>query len=197
MQPLEFPDGHAWDAWLTQHHDTAGEAWLRIGRKHAEVDLISIHEALDGALCHGWIDGVRHAFDEVSFLQRYSPRRPRTAWSRVNVERAEALEAAGRMRPGGLAQLAAARADGRWASAYPRQADGVVPDDLAAALAADPDAAAAFAALDRTAQYGVTLPLFKARSPEQRAVLLERSLQRLREGDPEGAVRRRRGRRSG
>lgn len=176
MDVLELADVEAWDAWLEQHHDSAPEAWLRIRRKNADLQLITISDALDGALCHGWIDGTRRALDEVSFLQRYSRRRPRTAWSQVNVAKAEALEAAGRMRPGGLAQLAAARADGRWAAAYAPQATSVIPPDLAAALAATPPAAAAFAQLSRTRQYTVVLPLLKARSPEARARLVTRSV---------------------
>ncbi|WP_435741800.1 YdeI/OmpD-associated family protein [Nocardioides sp. SYSU DS0663] len=189
MDVLELADVAAWDVWLQEHHDTAAEAWLRIRRKHADVRLITIGDALDGALCHGWIDGTRRALDDVSFLQRYSRRRPRTAWSQVNVAKAEALEAAGRMRPGGLAQLAAARADGRWAAAYPPQAASEVPPDLAAALAAAPPAAAAFARLSRTRQYAVMLPLLKSTSPQARARLVTRAVAQLGDSAEDGGPR--------
>ncbi|MFO6453504.1 MULTISPECIES: YdeI/OmpD-associated family protein [unclassified Aeromicrobium] len=180
MDVLEFADVQAWDAWLAEHHDTATEAWLRIRRKHADLPLITIGDALDGALCHGWIDGLRRSLDDVSFLQRYSPRRRTTAWSQVNVAKAEALEAAGRMRPGGLASLEAARADGRWAAAYAPQSAGEVPPDLRAALAEAPGAAAVFDRLSRTEQYDLVLPLLKARSPESRARHVAAVVDRLR-----------------
>lgn len=175
----EFPDADSWDAWLQTNHGTAPEAWLRIRRKGAEVPLLAVREALDVALCHGWIDGVRRSLDGVSFRQRFSPRRPRSSWSQVNVARVEELEAEGRMRPGGLAEVAAARADGRWAAAYPRQADSEPPPDLMTALAADPEAAAAFAALGRTARFAVVLPLLKATTPQRRELLVHRAVERL------------------
>ncbi|GAA3527157.1 hypothetical protein AFL01nite_03990 [Aeromicrobium flavum] len=185
MDVLELADAAVWDAWLEEHHATASEAWLRIRRKNTDLPLITIGDALDGALCHGWIDGLRRSLDDVSFLQRYSPRRARTPWSQVNVAKAEALEAAGRMRPGGLAQLAAARADGRWDAAYAPQAGGEIPSDLMAALDAAPTARAAFERLSRTDQYAIVLPLLKARSAEARVRLLERSVERLQVSDPQ------------
>ena len=178
MDALELPDVDAWDAWLAEHHDRVPEAWLRLRRTRADLALMTFDEAGDVALCHGWIDGLRRGLDDVSFLQRYTPRRAGAAWSQVNVARVEALEAAGRMRPGGVAQVEAARADGRWAAASPPQSAGVVPDDLAA----DPVAARAFATLSRSEQYAIELPLFKARTERSRAALLEKSLARLRTG---------------
>ncbi|MTB88873.1 YdeI/OmpD-associated family protein [Aeromicrobium senzhongii] len=179
MDVLEFGDVGTWDGWLAQHHDSAPQAWLRIRRKNADLALITIGEALDGALCHGWIDSVRRSLDDVSFLQRYSPRRPRSPWSQLNVARAEALEAAGRMRAAGRAEVAAARADGRWDAAYVRQADSEVPPDLTAALAANPRAAEAFGQLGRTAQYAIVLPLLKAGTPQARERLVARAVDAL------------------
>ncbi|MBA4606888.1 YdeI/OmpD-associated family protein [Aeromicrobium sp. Marseille-Q0843] len=179
MDVLEFADAGAWDDWLEQHHATAPEAWLRIRRKNADVALLTIGDALDGALCHGWIDGLRRSLDAVSFLQRSSPRRARSPWSQVNVAKVEALEAAGRMRPGGLEQVAAARADGRWDAAYVRQAEAQVPPDLAAALTAAPLAAEAFEGLGLTARYAIVLPVLKARTPAARARLVQRSVAQL------------------
>ncbi|WP_036507814.1 YdeI/OmpD-associated family protein [Nocardioides sp. URHA0020] len=176
---LELRDGDAWETWLAQHHDTAGEAWLRIAKKGSGLELLSISDALDGALCFGWIDGQRKGLDGVSFLQRYCPRRARSSWSQVNVGKVAALLAAGRMRPAGLAQVDAARADGRWAAAYERQRTATVPDDLRAALDADPLAGAAFHALGRTERYAVMLPVLKATTPEARALVVRRQVERL------------------
>ena len=166
---LDLPDGPAWEAWLEEHHATAPEAWLRIAKKGSGLASLSIGEALDGALCFGWIDGQRRGLDDVSFLQRYCPRRARSTWSQVNVEKVARLTAEGRMRPAGQAEVDAARADGRWDAAYERQSTATVPDDLAAALAADPVAAAAFEALGRSERYAVMLPVLKATSPSARA----------------------------
>ena len=135
---LELPDADAWEAWLSANHAGAQEAWLRIARRGSGMPLIDITAALDVALCWGWIDGQRRSGDHVSFLQRYSPRRPRSAWSQVNVGKVEALIAAGRMRPPGMAQVDTAKADGRWASAYEGQRTAEPPPDLLAALAANP-----------------------------------------------------------
>jgi uncharacterized protein YdeI (YjbR/CyaY-like superfamily) len=173
---LDLPDGPAWEAWLEEHHTTAPEVWLRIAKKGSGLASLSIGEALDGALCFGWIDGQRRGLDEVSFLQRYCPRRTRSTWSQVNVEKVTRLTAEGRMRPAGQAEVDAARADGRWDAAYERQSTATVPDDLAAALAADPNAAAAFEALGRSERYAVMLPVLKATSPSARARQVARAL---------------------
>ena len=138
-----------------------------------------IAEALDVALCYGWIDGQRRANDDVSFLQRYSRRRPRSSWSKVNVAKVEALLAAGRMRPAGPAEVEAAKQDGRWEAAYESQRNTAVPPDLVAALAGNARASAAFESLGRSDRYAVILPLLKARTPETRARTLARAVARL------------------
>jgi uncharacterized protein YdeI (YjbR/CyaY-like superfamily) len=166
---LRFADAAAWESWLSAHHEDEGGAWLLIARKGSPEPLLTIDEAAEVGLCYGWIDGQRRSHDAGSFLQRYSRRRRNSPWSKVNVDRAEALIAAGRMREPGFAQIEAARADGRWDAAYAPQRDAPVPDDLLTALAADPTAAARFDALDRTARYLLVLPLLKARTPATRA----------------------------
>jgi uncharacterized protein YdeI (YjbR/CyaY-like superfamily) len=176
---LTLPDGAAWESWLTTNHASAAQAWLRIGKKGSGLPLIGIADALDGALCWGWIDGQRRGFDEASFLQRYCPRRPRSAWSQVNVRKVEQLIAAGRMRPPGLAQIDAARADGRWAAAYEPQRTAEPPPDLVAALAANPAAQVAFDALSRTERYLIIMNLAKARTPDSRARVLATAIGRL------------------
>jgi uncharacterized protein YdeI (YjbR/CyaY-like superfamily) len=177
--PLEFADGAAWEFWLAEQHEVMDEAWLRIGKRHAGVALLPISEALDGALCFGWIDGQRKGFDDVSFLQRYCRRRSRSTWSKVNVAKVAALTAAGRMRPAGLAEVAAAQADGRWQAAYQPQSEAVVPPDLAAALAGDTRAGAAFEQLSRSEQYSLILRLMKTRTPEGRARTVDRVVAQL------------------
>lgn len=179
VEALEFADVAEWEAWLAAHHDEQPSAWLRIARKHSHLDLIAITDALDGALCFGWIDGQRKGLDDDSFLQRYSRRRPRSSWSRVNVGKVEALLAADRMQPPGLAEVNAAKADGRWDAAYESQRTADVPPELAAALAADPRAQAAFDQLGRSERYAVILPVLKARTDQARATVVAREVARL------------------
>lgn len=126
---------------------------------------MTAEEAVDLGLCYGWISGQRKSYDETYYLQKYVPRRPRSRWSQVNVAKVEELAAAGRMRPSGLTEVEAAKADGRWAAAYQSQRNATVPPDLAAALAASPQAAQAFDALSKTQQYAVILKLVTARAP--------------------------------
>ena len=183
MDVLEFADGAGWETWLESHHATEREAWLRIGKRNSGVALLSIQEAGDGALCFGWIDGLRRGLDQVSFVQRYSPRQARSPWSQRNVERVDVLLAAGRMRPSGLSEIATARADGRWERAYEPQSTVTVPADLTAALAAAPRAAQAFEKLGRSDRYSVILPLLKAAGPAARAAAVERAVARLSRDD--------------
>lgn len=171
---LEFADAAGWESWLAEHHGASDGVWLKIAKKGSGRTSVTIAEALDVALCHGWIDSQRRRFDEHHYLQRYSPRRPGGSWSRVNVEKVEALVAAGRMRAAGFAAIEAARADGRWDAAYQRQRDATVPPDLARALVEDERAGERFARLDRTRQYALFLRLMKARTPAARGVVLER-----------------------
>lgn len=179
MDVLDFLDATGWESWLAAQHDVRAEAWLRIAKRHSGIALVTIAEALDVALCYGWIDGQRRAHDDVSFLQRYSRRRPRSSWSKVNVAKVEALMEAGRMRPAGLAEVKAAKADGRWDAAYESQRTAAVPPDLAAALAGNALANAAFKRMGRSDRYAMILPLLKARTPETRARILARAITRL------------------
>lgn len=180
---LQFADAAGWEAWLVEHHADVGGAWLKIARKGSALDLITIGQALEVALCYGWIDSQRKSCDEHCYLQRYSRRRPRSPWSRENVERAEMLISAGRMRPPGLAQVTEAQADGRWAVAYSGQRDATVPPELADALAACPLAGERFLALDKTARYLMMLPLLKASTQASRARAIERVVVSLTRGN--------------
>lgn len=172
---LVFADTDEWDRWLTEHGRSSTGVWLRVAKKGTPG--LTAAEAGDVAICHGWIDSQRRGLDATHFRQRYSPRRPGTAWSRVNVDRVERLEREGRMRPPGRAQVAAAKADGRWEASYASQATASVPEELLAAL--NPDQRAAFEQLGRTEQYALFLPLLKARTPAERATAIRRAITTL------------------
>ncbi len=167
---MSFPDAAAWESWLDAEHASSPGIWLRIARKAAAGGpALGYDEALTVALCFGWIDGQKGRLDDRHWRQRFTPRRPGSRWSRINVSRAEALIVAGRMKPAGLREVEAAKADGRWESAYAPQSAATVPDDLAAALAADERASAFFAGLDRANRYAILYRIADAKRPQTRA----------------------------
>jgi len=170
---VSFESTDAWDAWLAAHHADSPGLWLKIAKKGAAGRSVSYSDALDVALCHGWIDGQKGRFDDEHWLQRFTPRKPRSNWSKVNTERAAALIASGRMRPAGLREVEAAQADGRWEQAYESQSRVTVPEDLARALAANPRAGEFFATLDSANRYAVLYRIGTAKRPETRAKRIE------------------------
>ncbi|MFQ1002157.1 YdeI/OmpD-associated family protein [Modestobacter sp. SSW1-42] len=174
--PAEF------DAWLTAEHDRAPGLFVLMARKASGIPSITAPEAVEVALCHGWIDGRGNRVDDVWFTVRYTPRRPRSVWSQKNVATVARLVADGRMRPAGLAAVEAAQADGRWDRAYAGPATITVPDDLAAALAAEPAALAAFEALDGTNRYAVLWRVHTAATPQTRAKRITALVEMLAEG---------------
>ncbi|MFG3041074.1 YdeI family protein [Streptomyces sp. NPDC048330] len=176
---MAFGDGEEMEAWLEAHHGDTPGIWLLLSKKGSGLPSPTADEILDGTLVYGWITGKRVTRDATTYLQKITPRRPRSLWSQVNVRQVEALTAAGRMREPGLAEVRAAQRDGRWEAAYPSQKDATVPEDLAAALAADPAAAAAFEALGRTDRYLLILGLWQARTAKTRAARLARSVAAL------------------
>ncbi|MER6161871.1 YdeI/OmpD-associated family protein [Streptomyces sp. NPDC001868] len=181
--PRAFPDADHLDAWLTAHPaPPGGGLWVKVAKKGSGVRSVDAGEVNDVALCHGWITGSRRRLDEAYFLQRITPRRPGSDWSMVNVRRVGELSAAGRMRAGGLAEVAAARADGRWAAAYESQKNAAVPEELTAALEANPRAKAAFDGLGRTERYLAMLGVLRARTPRSRAAQVAAAVARLEEG---------------
>jgi uncharacterized protein YdeI (YjbR/CyaY-like superfamily) len=177
-----FVDASAWEVWLEGHHDERDGVWIKIAKKASGVASVTAAEGTEVALCFGWIDGHRKAYDSTHFLQRYSPRRRGSSWSRLNVERAETLIASGRMREAGFTEIEKARLDGRWDAAYESQATATVPSDLAAALAADAAAREAFERLGKTDRYAVILELLKAPTAAARQTRLRRAIVRLRKG---------------
>ncbi len=176
---LDCADLGQWEEWLAVNHSRADDVWLKIAKKGGGGNTISNAEALDGALCFGWIDSHRRGLDADHYLQRYSPRRPKSPWSQVNVAKAEALIAAGRMRSPGSAAIAAARSDGRWQAAYAPQRTATCPADLSAALSESSCARDRFDQLDRTARYALFLRLMKSRTSAERATQLRRIVMEL------------------
>ncbi|HEV3235061.1 MAG TPA: YdeI/OmpD-associated family protein [Candidatus Dormibacteraeota bacterium] len=178
-QVIAFRGAAEFEAWLDAHVDLRVGVWLKIAKTGSGVASLTADEAVDIGLCYGWISGQRKSYNEVYYLQKYVPRRQRSRWSQVNVARVEALTAAGRMRPSGLAEVEAAKADGRWAAAYVSQRNATVAPDLAVALAASPQAAQAFDALSKTQQYAVILKLVTARTSTARVALLREAMTAL------------------
>jgi uncharacterized protein YdeI (YjbR/CyaY-like superfamily) len=167
LELVEFADAVVWEAWLEANHATAPGVWLKLSKKSAPRPTVAQADAVESALCFGWIDGQVGRIDEHFYKQRFTPRRPGSRWSRLNTQRIAALAGAGRMRPAGVAEVEAAQADGRWDAAY-SQAEARVPPDLAAAIAADPRASAFFATLSSQNRFALIFRLEDAKRPETR-----------------------------
>ena len=179
---VAFPSQDDWRAWLDEHHTDSPGVWLKIAKKATGIATVTHAEALDVALCYGWIDGQRNRFDDTWFLQRYTPRRPRSKWSQINRDKVADLTERGLMRPAGLREVERAKADGRWEAAYPSQRNLTVPDDLQAALDANDAARESFASLDRANRYAILYRLHDAKKPETRVKRIETFVAMLAEG---------------
>jgi uncharacterized protein YdeI (YjbR/CyaY-like superfamily) len=177
-----FSDPAELETWLEENHESEG-VWLKIAKKGAPEPSVTYAEALEVALCFGWIDSQKRGLDETHFLQRFTPRRPRGRWSKVNREKAEALIAAGRMRPVGLAQVEAAKADGRWEVAYEGQGTAKVPADLQRELDGNDAAAEFFASLDGANRYAILYRLDEAKKQETRQRRLRKFVAMLERGE--------------
>ena len=178
---LNVADAAAWRAWLEQHHQDQRGVWLAIAKKGTAG--VSRDEALEEALCHGWIDGQARRNDDATYLQRYTPRRSASVWSKRNVAIIERLEREGRMRPAGLAEVERAKQDGRWDAAYAGSATIEVPADLAEALNAEPQAQAMFEKLTRQNRYAVLYRVQAAKRPETRQRRIEKFVAMLARGE--------------
>lgn len=179
---LGFASATEWAAWLAQNATASAGLWLKIGKRGVTEPSVTYDEALEVALCHGWIDGQKDTFDEEYWLQRFTPRRPGSKWSQRNREKATDLIAQGRMQPAGLREVEAARADGRWDAAYASSSAAEVPDDLQRALEANPAARAFFATLDRANRYAILYRVHDAKRPETRARRIATFVAMLAEG---------------
>lgn len=180
---IPFASPAQWEQWLEDNHAVSEGVWIKMAKKGAGVDSVRYPEVLESALCFGWIDGRREALDERYFLQRFTPRRPRSRWSRINREKAERLIADARMRPAGLAEVQRAKADGRWEAAYEGQKRSTVPDDLQRELDARPKAKAFFAELNSQNRYAIVYRLHDAKKPETRARRLAKFVAMLEAGE--------------
>lgn len=184
LPELLLPDSEAWRVWLDEHCEQSPGVWLVLAKKgHVEPTTVTYDEALLEALRHGWIDGQVGRRDDATYRQRFTPRRPRSPWSKRNVGIAERMIAEGRMHPAGLAQVERARADGRWDSAYAGPASIEVPADLAQALAADPAAQAAFDTLTSQNRYAVLYRVTTVKRADTRARRIEQMVAMLARGE--------------
>jgi uncharacterized protein YdeI (YjbR/CyaY-like superfamily) len=179
---IAFSSREAWAAWLDENHTDSAGVWLAIPKTGAAQVGVSYADALEVALCYGWIDGQNATLDERSWLQRFTPRRPRSIWSRVNRDKALELITRGEMQPAGRREVEQAQADGRWEAAYEPPSTMAVSDDLQQALDANPAAAAFFAGLDRTNRYAILHRVHAAQKPETRARRIERFVAMLADG---------------
>lgn len=180
---LLFDDEQAWERWLEQHHGTAAGVWLQLAKKHSRLRSVAYAAALDVALCYGWIDSQKRSHDAESWLQKFTPRSPKSIWSKINVEKVRALSAAGRMRPAGLQAIEQAKASGRWEAAYESQSNARVPEDFQSALERSPEAKAFFASLNSANRYAMLFRIQSAKRPDTRTQRIEKFVGMLMRGE--------------
>jgi uncharacterized protein YdeI (YjbR/CyaY-like superfamily) len=178
---VSFASPEQWEAWLADQHEASRGLWLKIAKKGTGIDTVSYAQALDVALCYGWIDGQKRSFDDDHWLQRFTGRTPRSRWSKVNRARALELVEQGRMQPAGLREIERAKADGRWEAAYAGQSAATVPDDLRLALERNDRAREFFATLDGRNRYAILYRVQDAKKPETRARRIEKYVAMLQE----------------
>ena len=171
------------EAWIDEHGEESDGIWLKFAKKDSGIESVFYAEAVEIALSHGWIDGQAKRFDDHHYLQRFTPRRPRSKWSRINREKAERLIAEGRMRAAGLREIERAKEDGRWDDAYDSPSTATVPDDFQVALDAEPAAAEFFASLGSTKRYSFLYRITDAKRPETRAKRIAEYVELLARGE--------------
>ncbi len=180
---MSFSVSEEWSKWLEKNYHSLTGIWLKYYKKGSGITSINYQEALDEALCYGWIDGQAKPFDDKSWLQRFTPRRARSIWSKRNIENVTRLEAAGRMKPSGLMAVESARADGRWDKAYDSPGNMAVPDDFLNELSKDKKATAFFESLNKTNKYAIVWRLQTAKKVETREKRIKTILEMLRRGE--------------
>jgi uncharacterized protein YdeI (YjbR/CyaY-like superfamily) len=176
---VELADQEAWRRWLQSNHDAADGVWLKIAKKGSPITTVTQPEAIEEALCFGWIDGQIRRHDEHFYLQRLTPRRPRSKWSQINTEKAIRLIAEGRMQPAGIEQVEGAKADGRWGAAYPAQSQAEVSEDFQRELDRNPRAKAFFESLTGSTRYAFLYRLHHVSRPQARAQRIAMYIERL------------------
>lgn len=183
LPTIPFATPAAWEAWLQEHHTASKGIWLKLAKKETGIPSITYAEALDVALCYGWIDGQKAAGDDQFWLQKFTPRGAKSGWSKINRDKAVALIAAGRMQPAGLRQVELAKADGRWDAAYDSQRTVSIPDDFQRALDQNEQASAFFATLNSVNRYAILYRIQTAKKPETRASRIRTFIEMLARGE--------------
>jgi uncharacterized protein YdeI (YjbR/CyaY-like superfamily) len=178
-----FKDQKAWADWLAKNHAKSGGLWLQLAKAASGQKSITYAEALEIALCYGWIDGQKKGYDEASWIQKFTPRRARSIWSKINREKALALIKSGQMQPAGLKAIETAKANGQWEAAYESQKGMTVPEDFATALEGNPKAKAFFATLNSTNRYAILFRLQTAKKPETREKRIKQFVEMLAKGE--------------
>lgn len=179
LPTMPFETQQDWETWLEENHAEAKGIWLKIAKKEARTSSVSYAEALDSALCYGWIDGQKAAFDDKHWLQKFTPRTAKSIWSKVNCSKAEALIAEGRMQPAGLRQVELAKSDGRWERAYESQSKITIPDDFQSELDKNPKAQDFFSTLDSANRYAFLYRVQAAKKPETRSAKIQKFIEML------------------
>jgi uncharacterized protein YdeI (YjbR/CyaY-like superfamily) len=180
---LPFQSKKKWADWLAKQHEKSPGVWLKLAKKDSGNLSITYEEALDVALCYGWIDGQKKGFDDRYWLQKFTPRGRKSIWSKINTEKAERLIASGEMKPAGLKAIEAAKQDGRWEAAYASQKNITVPEDFQAALNENKEAKAFFGTLNSANRYAILFRIHNAKKPETRARLIQQFLEMLERGE--------------
>ena len=180
---LPFESKKKFTNWLAKNHDKSAGLWLKIAKKAAGIATVTYLEALDVALCYGWIDGQKGSFDEQYFLQKFTPRRPKSIWSKINVEKVEGLIASGEMKPAGLKAVEAAKQDGRWAAAYASQKNISVPEDFQSALNKNKKAKTFFETLTNAKRYSFLFRIETAKKAETREKRIRQFVEMLEQGE--------------
>ncbi|HSK87809.1 MAG TPA: YdeI/OmpD-associated family protein [Anaerolineales bacterium] len=180
---LPFESKKKWADWLARQHDKSPGVWLKLSKKDSGIPSVTRDEALDIALCYGWIDGQGKSFDDKYWLQKFTPRRPKSIWSKINTEKVERLITSGEMKPAGFRAIEAAKQDGRWEAAYASQKNITVPEDFQAVLNKNRKAKAFFATLKGASRYAILFRIHNAKKPETRAKRVQQFVEMLERGE--------------
>ncbi len=176
---MTFESQQSWEVWLAEHHADTQVIWLKIAKKATDIASVSYAQALESAICYGWIDGQKASFDDQHWLQKFTPRRPKSIWSKVNCDAAMILLATGKMQPAGIRQIELAKADGRWETAYESQSQITIPADLQSELDKNQQAKEFFNTLDSRNRYAVLFRIQMAKKPETRVARIQKFVEML------------------
>jgi uncharacterized protein YdeI (YjbR/CyaY-like superfamily) len=176
---LSFADKKKWATWLAKQHKKSNGIWLQIAKRNSGIHSVTYDEAVEVALCYGWIDGQKMGYDDQFWLQKFTPRGPKSIWSKINTEKAERLIASGEMKPAGLKAIEAARQDGRWEAAYASQKNISIPEDFQVALDKNSEASEFFSTLKSAERYSILFRIQSAKKPETRAKRIQKFVEML------------------